>query len=158
MNTETAPLVDAFSQTVSPDPVSQTVHCDPFLASQAGYASFVCVYALQAKIKQAELVLRTYSLQPGFGIAVLRVSNSDQSCLPGALLVCAGSDLSGMLQVVASEAPIEIRQAAAVNFKNLTKQRWVGPLCCVSCSVPALPGSVFYGAILCCRSSMRRVT
>ena len=42
-----------------------------------------------------------------------------------------GPEVTLILQVVALDAPIEIRQAAAVNFKNYVKFNWVskGPHC-----------------------------
>lgn len=51
-----------------------------------------------AKIRAAEAQLQSASAQPGYGITVLKL--------------------------IASEAPIEVRQAAAVNFKNHVKPRW----------------------------------
>lgn len=36
------------------------------------------------------------------------------------------------VQIVASDSPVEIRQAAAVTFKNTVKYRWVGADCLLS--------------------------
>lgn len=64
-------LADCFLQTLSPD---------------------------LAKIRAAEVQLKSASAQPDYGITVLKL--------------------------IASEAPIEVRQAAAVNFKNHVRPRW----------------------------------
>ena len=53
-----------------------------------------------AEIHQAEVFLRNAAAQPGYGITVLKVVSTDL-------------------------APMEVRQAAAVNFKNYVKFNWM---------------------------------
>ena len=100
---------------------------------------------LQDIRKQAEENIKHASKQPGFALAVLQVKYSqllssslvsyyyyhsefegchvDQlHCVP--ILTVVGT----ILKVVATESPIEIRQAAAVNFKNHVKYNWVSLL------------------------------
>lgn len=103
---------------------------------------------LQSVIKQAEAALKQASSQPGYTIAILKVClflkvlqaeaswhdvpwlfNWHHACLcMGSRKPCDGVDavfLQSFVQVVASDSPVEIRQAAAVTFKNTVKYRWV---------------------------------
>jgi hypothetical protein len=89
---------------------------------------------LQDVIRQAEEQLKGVSVQPGYTIAVLKVIH--QLIYQPALLAPAGSGPALMptscwcMQViVAGDAVgVDVRLAAAVNFKNTVKYRWVSGL------------------------------
>ena len=96
---------------------------------------------LQEVRKAAEASVHTASSQPGFAIALLKVrsrpiicseDNDWADCLIGWTITEANAVKGGCrpanAQVVAADVPVEIRQAAAVNFKNFVKFRWVRKL------------------------------
>ena len=106
-----------------------------------------CHLPPQIQIKQAEQQLAQLASQPNYGIAVLRVRTANvvpprpgSRCLlapPEARLLLMMTsqhrkELSACIrpchrQVVAAEGtPAEVRQAAAVNFKNHVKRHWNG--------------------------------
>jgi hypothetical protein len=76
-------------------------------------------------IKAAEEHLKSVSQHQGYGIAVLKVCGrlSLYACLFCSELVC----IAPLVQVIAAGDALgtDVRLAAAVNFKNLVKYRWV---------------------------------
>ena len=97
----------------------------------------------QAVIKQAEARLNEYSRQQGFAMAALKVifepkcSSQRKTVSPAAPKITAKVLMRAIqvmfdklrtleaTQVVSLDSPVEIRQAAAVNFKNFVKFNWV---------------------------------
>jgi hypothetical protein len=81
--------------------------------------------APQATITQAEEQLKTISQQPGFAVSVLKVG---AQCADAQQALISHTHTQRWLQVVAAGAsvPEDVRLAAAVNFKNTVKYRWVG--------------------------------
>ena len=72
-------LQSAFTQTLAPNPVSAK-DCRPVLPpDRPSPPARGCPCRLQELIKQAEAFLKQASTQPGYGIAVLRVSTCPRS-------------------------------------------------------------------------------
>jgi hypothetical protein len=108
---------------------------------------------LQDVRKVAEARVQTASTQPGFAIALLQVAGAhpkiafdrEWSFCMAPSQRCNASGASAWpvpTQVVAADVPVEIRQAAAVNFKNFVKFRWVRFTCVNLVCRAALAGHI----------------
>lgn len=129
-------LHDAFTQTLAPQPVGPNVAMIIQLFSGRRSSAAVC-RMLQELIKQAEAYLKQAATQPGYGILVLKASAEAMVQEPsrrrrrGRLCATARPLLPTLravcpAQLIATEGvPLEVRQAAAVNFKNHIKYHWV---------------------------------
>ena len=128
-------LADCFVQTLSPDPVQcasmlcwhgvasgRRVELSFAHAPTAGQdqgsrglsGKRFCATAAWHKCAEGKMKVH------GVGQSILRCPSQHVHHRPAILLNCNMS-----IQLIASEAPVEVRQAAAVNFKNFVKPRWV---------------------------------
>jgi hypothetical protein len=82
---------------------------------------------LQDVIRQAEEHLKAVSAQPGYAIAVLQVTAAYDFCPWCSRYAVAYAARLLLLQVIAAgdAVGVDVRLAAAVNFKNTVKYRWV---------------------------------
>ena len=106
--------------------------------------------------RQAEEFLAHASQNHSYGSTALKVSAADVSvatAVGAAAVICIeiiltklGSRLHQLFQsqlVAADGAPVEVRQAAALHFKNFVKKRWQGSMAgdIGGADIPPLPDS-----------------
>jgi hypothetical protein len=91
------------------------------------------LFHLQDVIRQAEEHLKAVSAQPGYAIAVLQVIIAYSLCPWCSRDALANAATLLLLQVIAAGDAVgaDVRLAAAVNFKNTVKYRWVSQLVAV---------------------------